>query len=1163
MKRHSKAIIITSTIGVLSLGFLSALTLKNNKKFKPGDYISSEDAYLVAKVDNPVGAIKGEKTTVPTDNYYSTQKNYSHGTNMIGDIESVWSTYTGAGTKIAIIDDGFDVNHPEYVRENGTSALLLNKARYYYYSSGYVYNKTYTSDNTCLDQNWDSTNSVWATHGTTTSTTAAAPINNGGVVGIAPEADILPIKVDMTYASIYYAIQYAVDQGVDVINISIAGYAESFTSGTGKSITGESGTASYLNTPCNNAYNAGVIIVASAGNDATYHKSYPACSSHVIGVGALGQNTEGTLAPFTNYVDSSQSGEINVDILAPGFVYTAKQSGTQNSITHTYGSTQGTSFSSPIVAGAACLWKEKNPNGTPDEFLQAIQMSASDIGSYENKYIPVSSWYSQPDAGPSDITSGRLNISELLIPENPVLELSTKSINIFTQESQQINVSYANGELSYSSNNTSVATVSNTGLVTGVGAGNATITVTCTIGEKSVSDTVSVTVGSEIAVSSLVFSPKSITLDAGDTYDAEATLTTTPSNADRYFMFTSSNESVATVDEDTGLVTAVGEGTALIEVIPWYGSGYDYLTVTVNGSVASYSHMFTYSEQGTGTGKTWTLSNCSDSGDYWLCPTGSSPSIALFSGIFSGKEVTSAVVITINSATYGSGGAPTESTYSIYNSEACTTQVSATKSGTLPSSSTYTNVVYTVSQANAANFVEDLAIKITKPGKQIRLKSIKVVFSYRTAPAKVVSSLSASYTGGKLYVGDSLDESALEVTASYTDSKYPTSVLSNTDYSLSGFSSTTAGTKTITVTYTGPLNVISSPMTTTFDVEVYNDVVTDVTASCSKSFHPGETIVKSDITMTLTFESGLITHPTDFSFTEYQFTYEDTLSGGTSTNKQLHVTYLGENYNFTVSVSRSAYVTPSASNKVLTGAQGKTAGITGTGATSATDYSSLNINGVICSATSVYVYNSTYFSFGKGAGEIHNTNPLSQPISSFTTTLKSDARTDEKLYVSESGSSWVLLSDANLTEANYFYFKVAYESESSKYSNFSNINLGLKGVDTPANVSNFIMYEDTEGQCVSKLGSAIDKLNNMSTSDKSTFWSSNDYVIKIARERIQAWAAHEGKTLSYSGGLFVISGSNGPFTKVNNNNTVLIVLAVMMSMTCLGGLLFLKKKKTH
>ena len=46
------------------------------------------------------------------------------------------------------------------------------------------------------------------------------------------------------------------------------------------------------------------------------------------------------------------------------------RSGTQNSPTHTYLDTQGTSFSSPIIAGAAALWKEKYPDGTPLQFFK-------------------------------------------------------------------------------------------------------------------------------------------------------------------------------------------------------------------------------------------------------------------------------------------------------------------------------------------------------------------------------------------------------------------------------------------------------------------------------------------------------------------------------------------------------------------------------------------------------------------------------------------------------------------------------------------------------------------------------------------------------------------------------------------------------------------------
>ena len=128
----------------------------------------------------------------------------------------------------------------------------------------------------------------------------------------------------------------------------------------------------------------------------------------------------------------------------------------------------------------------------------------------------------------------------------------------------------------------------------------------------------------------------------------------------------------------------------------------------------------------------WSLTNYSDekSSSYYLIPSSGNESVATISGIFTGKTISSAVKITINSATYGNGTNPSSSTYAIYSDANCTKAVAATKSGKLPTSKTFTNVIYTVSQADASAFTKDLAIKFTKPGKQIRLKSIKVEFSY-------------------------------------------------------------------------------------------------------------------------------------------------------------------------------------------------------------------------------------------------------------------------------------------------------------------------------------------------------------------------------------------------------------------------------------------------
>ncbi|MDY4848706.1 MAG: S8 family serine peptidase, partial [Bacilli bacterium] len=584
-KRQEKFIGFCVTSFLIFAGF-AGFTKNTPKEFKYGDFISEEKAYFGSKIDDPAGLIKAKKFVVPTDSKYSTQKTRSLGSGLIGDIESVWDSYTGKGTTVAIIDDGFDYNHPEYKRADGSSAIL-STSRYYYLNSAQTacYYKEFSSDPTCIAEDWetDSSGSSWATHGTNTSTTAAAPINNVGGVGIAPEADILALKIDFSFASIQAAINYAIEQKVDVINMSLGAYAETFVDGWGDTQEGSSTAATYLNSVCKKAYQNNIIVVAAAGNESTYHKSYPACNTKVIGVGALGdcdnKGNANELAEFTNYVDPSQTGEINVDILAPGYVYTAKQSGTKTSISHSYGDTQGTSFSCPIVAGAACLWKEKYPSGTPDQFLEQLQSTADGIGDYANKYIKVSGWYPHlSDVGPSNITNGRLNVGKLLDIEKPFVSTVQSSLSISVGEKKQITLSTYDGSISYSSSNTSIATVSSTGLVEGVGTGDATITVTATKNGNTATATIEVHVASAVAATSISFNPTSVGLTVGQTYDAEATITVTPANASRMFLFESTDETVATVDIDTGLVTAIGEGSATIIAVPGYGEGSAELT---------------------------------------------------------------------------------------------------------------------------------------------------------------------------------------------------------------------------------------------------------------------------------------------------------------------------------------------------------------------------------------------------------------------------------------------------------------------------------------------------------------------------------------------------------------------------------------------------------
>lgn len=128
----------------------------------------------------------------------------------------------------------------------------------------------------------------------------------------------------------------------------------------------------------------------------------------------------------------------------------------------------------------------------------------------------------------------------------------------------------------------------------------------------------------------------------------------------------------------------------------------------------------------------WQLTNYKGKDTYYLVPNSGTESVATIPGIFQGKIINSDVVISINCATFGGGTNPKASTFTVFNSSDCGTAVKSTQSGQLPTSSTYTDVVYTIKSTDVSLLTNDLAIKITKPGKQIRLKSISVKFSFES-----------------------------------------------------------------------------------------------------------------------------------------------------------------------------------------------------------------------------------------------------------------------------------------------------------------------------------------------------------------------------------------------------------------------------------------------
>lgn len=262
---------------------------------------------------------------VPNDPKYSSQWH-------LPTIEApgAWDLTTDAqGVPIAIIDSGVDPTHPDLV---GNLIAGYN----------FIGNNTDTQD--------------VLGHGTAVAGSAAAMTDNAtGVASVAGNSPIMPLVVlnandSATYYDIARAINYAADQGVRIMNISIGGTSYSST----------------LQNAVNYAWDKGAVIIAAAHNYSTDTPYYPAACTNVVAVSAT--TSSDTLASFSNYGNW-------IDISAPGtYILTTSRGGG-------YGNWNGTSFSSPITAGVAALILSANPSLTNVQVVDILTQSADDLGS--------------------------------------------------------------------------------------------------------------------------------------------------------------------------------------------------------------------------------------------------------------------------------------------------------------------------------------------------------------------------------------------------------------------------------------------------------------------------------------------------------------------------------------------------------------------------------------------------------------------------------------------------------------------------------------------------------------------------------------------------------------------------------------------------------------
>ena len=220
-------------------------------------------------------------------------------------------------------------------------------------------------------------------HGMFTTGMSNATSNNGlGLAGNANKCRFVPIRIDDAngFSYGYEGIVYAAARGCQIVNAS---WGSTFANPVSEE------AIRYA------TVNEGMLIIAAAGNSGINEKYYPASYENVFSVGATGA---------TDLKWSSSTFSPAVDIVAPGEL--VRSCWPFNG----YEISSGTSFSAPLVAGAAALVKSHFPNYTSEQIAERIRVTA-DTSIYD--LAGNAAWVGMMGAG-------RLNMLRALTdPEKP------------------------------------------------------------------------------------------------------------------------------------------------------------------------------------------------------------------------------------------------------------------------------------------------------------------------------------------------------------------------------------------------------------------------------------------------------------------------------------------------------------------------------------------------------------------------------------------------------------------------------------------------------------------------------------------------------------------------------------------------------------------------
>jgi subtilisin family serine protease len=319
----------------------------------------------------------------PNDPYWSSNGSWGQPRADLWDLQlmhtgQAWDATRGSGVVVAVVDTGVDINHPDLAGNVWTNPGEIADNGIDDDGNGFiddVHGWSVLANNNQVDDNIG--------HGTHVAGTIAAQDNNGtGVVGVAPDAQIMPVQV-FSFSSDTFTLSqgllYAVDNGADVINNSwevCAGFCPS---------------VGVIEDAVRTAHAAGVVVVFAAGNEnANIRDRSPQNMPETILVTAT---TPGdTRAGFSNFglvdVAAPGSGDPNdPGVVEPEYGILSLRASScfepficneDRNVGEGYVRLAGTSMAAPHAAGLAALILGLHSTYSPEQVRQVIRRTSID-----------------------------------------------------------------------------------------------------------------------------------------------------------------------------------------------------------------------------------------------------------------------------------------------------------------------------------------------------------------------------------------------------------------------------------------------------------------------------------------------------------------------------------------------------------------------------------------------------------------------------------------------------------------------------------------------------------------------------------------------------------------------------------------------------------------